>query len=97
MSGTLEQEVIGPIEQCFEEDMGSKQKIPMPYNSRLDSATVLSGINKSILKSLLETLAKAYKPMSKEQRAITLALQALVDNTKHTTIEEFLQIKVFRS
>lgn len=29
--------------------------------------------------------------MSKEQRAITLALQALVDSTKHTAIEEFLQ------
>ena len=38
MAGTLEQEAIGPIEQCFDEDMESKQKIPMPYNSRLDSA-----------------------------------------------------------
>ena len=29
--------------------------------------------------------------MSKEQRAITLALQALVDSTKHTAIKESLQ------
>lgn len=27
MAGTLEQEAIGPIEQCFEEDMESKQNI----------------------------------------------------------------------
>jgi hypothetical protein len=43
----------------------------MPYNGIVDVSAILSGININGLKSLLEMLGKAYKPMSNEQIVIS--------------------------
>ena len=58
----------------------------MPYNGIVD----FSNING--LKSSLDTLGKAYKPMSNEQIVISLALQAVPNSSiKHKVAEEFMQ------
>lgn len=69
-----------------------EEKNPMLFNSIVDFSTILSGINISGLKHLLEMLDKAYKPMSNEQIVISLALQALPNGSKkHKFEEEFIQ------
>lgn len=60
MADTLGRETL----QNSDED---EQKNPMPYNGIVDISTILSGINKNGLKYLLETLRKAYRPMSNEK------------------------------
>ena len=85
MAGTLEQE-------AFEKNIDeNEQKNPLPYNSLADFSTILSGINKNVLKSLLETLDKVYKPKSNEQIVISMVLQALLDTCKTKVIDDFIQ------
>jgi hypothetical protein len=85
MADTFEREAL----QNFDED---EQKSPMPYNGIVDFSTILSGININVLKSLLETLGKAYKPMSNEQIVISLALQDLQNSSiKRKVAKEFMQ------
>ena len=85
MAGTLEQE-------AFENNIDeNEQKNPLPYNCLADFSTILSGINKNVLKSLLETLDKVYKPKSNEQIVISLVLQALLDTCKTKLVNNFIQ------
>ena len=85
MAGTLEQE-------AFEKNIDeNEQKNPLPYNCLADFSTILSGINKNFLKSLLETLDKVYKPKSNEQIVISLVLQALLDTCKTKVVDDFIQ------
>ena len=85
MAGTLEQE-------AFEKNIDeNEQKNPLPYNCLADFSTILSGINKNVLKSLLETLDKVYKPKSNEQVVISLVLQALLDTCKTKVVDNFIQ------
>ena len=62
----------------FDEDMNDQSKNLIAYDLAIDSARIFSGVTAKVLKSLLEILTSAYKPISKEHKITESVFVALL-------------------
>ena len=60
------------------------------YDSHVDFSSIYSSITSTSLASFLQTLCGIYKPLSKENWLLTLAKEAVSNDSKSVLREEFL-------
>jgi hypothetical protein len=65
-----------------DEDEGDFSTLSDPYGSRVDFSSISSSITSKSLASFLQTLSEVYKPPSNENWLLTLAKEAVFNDSK---------------
>ena len=65
-----------------DEDEGDFSTLSDPYDSRVDFSSISSSITSKSLASFLQTLSEVYKPPSNENWLLTLAKEAVFNDSK---------------
>jgi hypothetical protein len=74
-----------------DEDEGDFSTLSDPYDSRVDFSSISSSITSKSLASFLQTFSEVYKPPSNENWLLTLAKEAVFNDSKSVLKEELLK------
>ena len=74
-----------------DEDEGDFSTLSDPHDSRVDFSSISSSITSKSLASFLQTLSEVYKPPSNENWLLTLAKEAVFNDSKSVLKEELLK------